>query len=112
MKTAVVLLVTFGLLGAGAASASDKISDLDYLKASRCKAIATGLGSGDTAALDAMLKTQGRSRSDAVLQRASEEMDRAKHETAQTDRKDRLSAELAGPCVAYMSGGKEMAGGR
>lgn len=112
MKSAAILLVTLGLLSAGAAGASDKISDLDYLKATRCKGLATGLGSGDTAALDAMLKTQGRSRSDALLQRATEEMDRARHEAAKSDLKDRLSAELSGPCVAYMSGGKEMAGGR
>src|SRR5215831_20020595 len=108
MKAAAVVLIALGLAGATAASAADRVSDLDYLKANRCKALAVGLGSGDTASLDAMLKAQGRSRSDAVLQRASEEALRAKKEASRPELKDRLSAELSDACSAYMSGGKEM----
>jgi hypothetical protein len=111
MKAAAVLLMTFGLACASAATASERVSDLDYLKANRCKGIAVGLASGDTASLDAMIKAQGKSRSDAVLQRADEEISRAKREAAKTDLKERLSAELSGPCLAYMGGGKEMAAG-
>ena len=111
MKAAAVLLVTFGLACASAATASDRVSDLDYLKANRCKALAVGLGSSDTASLDAMIKAQGRSRSEAVLQRADEEISRAKKEATRPELKDRLSAELSSACVAYMGGGKEMAAG-
>jgi len=111
MKAAAVLLMTFGLACASAATASERVSDLDYLKANRCKGIAVGLASGDTASLDAMIKAQGRSRSDAVQQRADEELSRAKHEAAKADLKERLTAELSGPCLAYMGGGKEMAAG-
>ena len=112
MKAAAVLLTTFGLAcAAGAAAAADHISDLDFLKAERCKALAVGLHAGDTSNLDLLIKAESRSRSDAVMQRADAEMSRAKHEAANTDLKERLSAELSGPCTAYMSGGKEMAAG-
>lgn len=112
MKTAAVLLTVLGLACAGAAAASDRVTDLEYLKANRCKGLAVGLGSGDTAGVDALIKTQGRGRADAVLQRADQELSRAKREAAHADSKDRLAAELSGPCVAYMGGGKEMASGR
>jgi hypothetical protein len=112
MKAAAVLLMTFGLACATAATATERVSDLDYLKANRCKALAAGLGSGDTAALDALIKTQGRSRSDVVLQKADDEIARAKREAGKPELKERLSAELSGPCMAYMSSSKEASAGR
>jgi hypothetical protein len=113
MKAAAILFATAGLAlaVAGVASASPQISDVDYLKANRCKGLAVGLGSGDTAGVDALIKTEGRTRAEAIVQRASDELARGKREAGKTDLKDRLTAELNGPCVAYMSGGKEAAGG-
>jgi hypothetical protein len=111
MKAAAVLVVTLGLVFAGVASASEHVTDLDYLKANRCKGLAVGLGSGDTAGLDALLKAEGRSRPEAVVERGSEEFTKAKREAAKADLKDRVSAELNGPCLAYMGSGKEMAAG-
>jgi hypothetical protein len=115
MKAAAVLFATIGLACAcacaGVASASAHVTDLDYLKANRCKGLAVGLGSGDTAGLDAMIKAEGRSRADAILLRGQEELARGKRDAAKADLKDRLTAELNGPCMAYMSSGKEMAGG-
>ena len=108
---ALALTAAAGLAVAGSAAAFNRVTDLDFLKANRCKGIAVGLASGDTASLDAMIKAQGRSRSDAVQQRADEELSRAKHEAAKADLKERLTAELSGPCLAYMGGGKEMAQG-
>ena len=114
MKAAAVLLMTFGLACATAATATERVSDLDYLKANRCKALAVGLGSGDTSSLDAMIKAQGRSRSDVVLQKADEEAARAKREAGKPELKERLSAELSGACTAYMGSAKEasMGGGK
>jgi hypothetical protein len=111
MKAAAVLLMTFGLACATAATASERVTDLDYLKANRCKGLATTLGS-DTTAIDSLIKVQGRSRGDAVLQRADEELTRAKREAAKPELKERLSAELSGPCLAYMSGAKDASTGR
>ena len=111
MKYAAVLLVTLATATAGVASASSRVTDMDYLRANRCKGLAEGLGGADTASLDAMLRAEGRTRADAVVQRASEELTRGKREAAKSDLKDRLTAELNGPCMAYLSGGKDAAGG-
>jgi hypothetical protein len=112
MKAAAIALATLGLAMAGAAVASERFTDLDYLKANRCKGLATSLGTGDTASLDAVIKAEGRTRADAVLLRAQEEFTRGKRDAAKTDLKDRVSAELNGPCVAYMGGSKDTASAR
>jgi len=111
MKTSAIALAAVGLLAAGAASASDRVSDVDYMRAARCKGLATGLGS-DTSGLDAFLKAQARSRAPYVLDHGQEEMDRAKRQAARAELKDRTSAELAGPCTAYTGQAKDMAASR
>jgi hypothetical protein len=111
MKAAAVLLVTAGLACASVASASAHVSDVDYLKANRCKGLAVGLGAGDTTGLDAFIKSEGRTRAEAIVLRAQDELARGKREAGKADLKDRLTAELSGPCEAYMSAGKEAAGG-
>ena len=108
MKTAAMTFAAVALLAAGAASASERVSDLDYMKAARCKGIAASLGS-DTAALDAFLKEQSRSRVSYVIGRGEEEMTRGKRDAAKTDLKARTGAELSGPCSAYMGQAKTMA---
>jgi len=110
MKIAAVLLATVGLACAGVASASTHVSDVDYLRANRCKGLAMGLGA-DTASLDALIKTEGRSRAESIVLRAQNELDRGKREAAKSDLKERLTAELNGPCEAYMTAGKEASGG-
>jgi hypothetical protein len=111
MKSAAIVLVTLGLACAGAAAATERVSDVDYLKANRCKGLATALG-GDTAGLDALIKAEGRTRNDAILIKGQDELAKAKREASRADSKDRLSAELNGPCLAYMGAGKEVATGR
>jgi len=111
MKTAAIALAAVGLLAAGAASASERVSDLDYMKASRCKGIATALGS-DATALDAFLKVQGQSRQGVVIERGEQEMIRGKREASKAELKDRTGAELSGPCMAYVGEGKDMAAAR
>lgn len=102
MKFAAALLITAGLATASAASASTIKTDLDYLKASRCEGIAAGLGT-DATSLRATLKEESRVRSDVIVNRAKDEMDRAKRQTGDANMKDRLTAELNGPCMAYLS---------
>lgn len=104
MKTAAILLATLGLAVAGAAVASEHLTDVDYLRANRCRGLAEGLGVGDTASLDAMIKTEGRSRVEPIYVRGQEELARGKREAGKTDLKERLSAELNGPCMAYLGG--------
>ena len=104
MKTAAILLATIGLAVAGAAAASSHLTDVDYLKANRCRGLAEGLGSGDIAALDALIKTEGRSRVDTIYSKGQEELVKAKREASRTDGRERLSAELNGPCTAFEGG--------
>jgi hypothetical protein len=109
MKRAAIAFVILGLAVAGSAAASSQVTDVDYLKANRCKGIAAGMGA-DTAGFDAFIKAEGRSRMDYVLQRGEEEASRGKREAADANAKDRLTAELSGGCTAYMGGAKAVAG--
>jgi len=107
MKLAIAIAAA-SLSVAGAAAAAEHVTDVDYLKASRCRGIASGLGA-DTAGLDAFLKAESRSRVDFILRRGEDEASRAKRETRDANLKDRLSGELASTCTAYMGPGKTLA---
>lgn len=109
MKFAAVMLVAAGLAAAGSASASAIHTDVDYLKASRCKGIAQGLGAADTGNLDGALKSESRYRDPVILNRGEDEMNRAKRQAADANLKDKLTAELAGACTAYMGPNKDLA---
>ena len=104
MKIAVIAFAVLGLAAAGSAVASTRLTDVDYLRANRCRGIAAGMGA-DTTSVDALIKAEGRTRLDVILRHGEEEMSRAKRQTADANMKDRLSAELASGCAAYMGGG-------
>ena len=114
MKTAAILLATLslGFCAAGAAAAAEHLSDVDYLKANRCRGIAEGLGAGDTAGLDGLIKAEGRSRVEPVYERGQQELARGKRDATTRDARERLSAELNGPCMAYLGAGKDAASAR
>ncbi|HEY8616278.1 hypothetical protein [Phenylobacterium sp.] len=113
MKAAAIALAALGLAAAaGAASAAERATDLDYMKASRCKGIAETIGSVDTAGLDSFLKEQKKGRQSFVLERANTEFDKARREAKSADRRERLSAELSGACVAYMAGAEKAVAAR
>ena len=111
MKVAAIALAALGLAaaGVGAAAASERVTDMDYIKAGRCRGIAAGMHS-DTAPFDAFLKAEARTRVDLVMRRADDEGAHAKRQASDANLKDQLSAELSGACTAYMAGGgKSMA---
>lgn len=101
MKIVAVVLVAAGLASAGAAAAQDQVPDAAYLKANRCRGLATGLGA-DAAPFKAYLKNQARSRADMIVFKANAEAGQAVREAANPANKDRLTAELAGPCSAFI----------
>ena len=101
MKLAAIALAGLALSAAGSAAAASQVSDVDFLRANRCKGIAAGVGV-DTAGVDAFIKTQGATRLDYILDKGREEYLRAKRETSDANMKDRLNAELATSCTAYM----------
>ncbi|MCR5881009.1 hypothetical protein [Phenylobacterium sp. J367] len=109
MKVAAIAIAALGLVAAGQAGAAERASDLDYMKANRCKGLAETLGSVDTAGLDTYLKAQKKGRQSFVLERGESEFDKARREAKSPDRKDRLNAELTGACMAYMGPDKAVA---
>lgn len=100
MRLAPLALSAAALLVAGSAVATERATDLDYLRASRCRGLATGLAA-DTSALDAYLKVEARTRDLFVVQRGSEEEARGKRDARRAERAARSAEELNGPCQAY-----------
>lgn len=103
MKIIAIAAVAAGMLAA-AGSASAAISDVEFLKANRCMGLAdSGVATVDTAAMDAFIKTERRARSPYALERGRAEYDKGKREgkSVSADRRERLAAELNGPCQAY-----------
>jgi len=105
MKSTAVILVALSLAAAGQASAaatSDHLSDIDWLKANRCRGLAEGFGVSSASSLDSLIKTEGRNRQDVVYAKGQEELQRGKRDAAKTDGKDRFEAELNGYCTAFL----------
>jgi hypothetical protein len=100
MKTTLIAFAALGLAVAGSAAASGHVTDVDYLKASRCKGLATVTGA-DTAGLDAFIKSERGARQSVVLRMADEQVERGKHDAGNANLKDKVTAELAGACAAY-----------
>ncbi len=101
MKYAIIAMAA--VFAAGSAAASDKVTDVDFLKANRCKGLATTLtGVVDTTSLDSFIKAERGARAPYVIERADDEFTKAKKEAKGADRKDRLTAELTGACQAYL----------
>ena len=108
MKYAIIAMAA--VFAAGSAAASDKVTDVDFLKANRCKGLATSLtGVVDTSSLDSFIKAERGARAPYVMERADEEFAKAKKEAKGADRKDRLTAELTGSCQAYFGPASNMA---
>lgn len=60
------------------------LTDVQYLTAARCDGLtaSAALGKGDTAAMDAVLKSEGRSRDPAIMDRAEEMRSDARREAS------------------------------
>lgn len=109
MNVAAVTLASLSLASSAGLAFAGSVTDVDYLKASRCRGIAAGLGA-DASAISAYLKAATAGRGPAILDRGDEEYARAKRE-ARGDGKERLQAELSGPCAAYAGATKAAANG-
>lgn len=108
MKYVVIAIATAAF--AAPAFASEKVTDVDYLKASRCAGLATSIdGVVDPSALTSFVKSERGARATYVIDRGQEEFQRAKKEAKSADRKERLTAELNGACQAYLGGATNMA---
>ena len=106
MKNLIAATVAIAAFASVAGSAAAAVSDVEYLRANRCRGLAEGgLTQVDTAGMDAFLKAEGRTRNAYVAERGKAEFDKAKREakTDSTEKKAKLTAELSGPCQAYKS---------
>jgi hypothetical protein len=106
MRTTAIAIVAAGFAAAAAnVAVAAAPSDLDYLKAARCRGLASAGAPAtvDVAALDAYLKSAERSRTIQVMDRAKAEEARGKRD-AKGKYQDRVVAELNGACMAYMGG--------
>lgn len=108
MKYAVIALAIASV--AAPAFAASKMTDVDYLRASRCKGLATSIeGVVDPAALTSLLKAERGARATYVVDRGEEEFNKARKEGKSADRRERLTAELTGACQAYLGGATSVA---
>lgn len=110
MKAAAIT-VALVTLTAGGALAANAVSDMDYLKASRCKGLAESAGDAtvDAKALNTFLKAESYKRHAVVVERGDAEALRGKREGKSPYARERVMAELSGPCAAYLSDAKAMA---
>ncbi|PZQ54001.1 MAG: hypothetical protein DI570_23550 [Phenylobacterium zucineum] len=110
MKFATLTLIAATLVAGSASAASSNVTDVDYLKANRCKGLATSIsGVVDATSLASFIKSERVGRNTYVVDRGDEEFNRARKEAKSQDRKERLTAELTGPCQAYLSGASNVA---
>ena len=102
------------VLSTAAIAAPDKLTDAQYIAAARCQALmsSSALGPVDTHAVDAVMKTQGASRSPDVAERADDARAKADRDArhAGPDAKASLIAERTGPCQDLLARGPMSAG--
>ena len=98
----ILLAVATALLVTSSALAADQATDMDFLKANRCRGLA-GILAPNTTDLDAWLKSQGKYRTSSVLAQAANQQDAARRQakTTNPERLARLTTELNGPCQLY-----------
>lgn len=89
----------------GASVAEARVSDTDYVRASRCQAIAKSDASksAEAAALAKFLSAEGSGRQPTVQEMAAQAAAKAKRDlrTDSAEKKAKLMAELGGACQAY-----------
>ncbi len=90
---------------AAAQPTTPKLTDVQYMEAARCRALiaSPSLGKEDTTSIDALLKSQGASRTTYVYDKAGEmQSDAARQASgASPERKANLIAERDGTCAAF-----------
>jgi hypothetical protein len=104
-----LIMVAPLVLTTAAIAAPDKFTDSQYIAAARCQALMTSanLGPVDAQAIDAVMKTQGASRSPDVADRAEDARAQAQRAASHAGAygKGALIAERDGPCHALFTSG-------
>jgi hypothetical protein len=93
------------MVAAGAASAAQQtLTDVEYLRASRCAGLSKTLASADADQLSAVMKAERGVRADYIVGRAGLEYEKARKEAKKDSRRETLTEELKGPCSAFLGG--------
>jgi hypothetical protein len=105
MRLAMIAFAAAAGLAASANAQTGRLSDLDFVRVAECSGYAHGL-KADASKLDALLKTEGRGRSDAIGERADGARDSAESRArgAKGVALDQIHSELAGACAALTAG--------
>jgi hypothetical protein len=110
MKFIALALAAAATFATSAATAGERMSDVQYLKAARCKGLAASLtGVVDNKALNAVVREAGRQRTIYVMERADNEYAQALRDARVDARKEKLTAELTGSCQAFLGGASHVA---
>lgn len=84
------------------AQAGERLTDMQYVQAVRCQALAGGLGV-DTSAVDAVVRAERSGRHSYIAERASEARRTARRDVARAEGRARAGQELAQSCSAWVS---------
>ncbi len=113
-RSASVALATLAIAAAALtpAMAAPTLSDVAYMQAARCAGLAQG-AKLDTHGVDALLNTQGVSRTADVLDRADALRDTARLRASRAGplEQQAMAAEMAGACQPYLGQGGQAAAG-
>jgi carbamoylphosphate synthase small subunit len=109
MRIAAPAILLAAIAAAGfATAASAAVSDSDFIRASRCKGIAEGLGV-DAADLTSFVRAEGRTRLPIITDQAAAAEKKARRDVAKAEAKSRFETELSGVCAAYAGAPKAVA---
>lgn len=104
MRNAALAIAAAATLAAWGAPASARISDVDYIQASRCHALASVKGGADAEALKAYTKVEARGRHATVKRMADDAASRAGRDARSdsADKQAKAAAELGGVCQVFL----------
>jgi hypothetical protein len=94
---------TSAFAGVASAQSPERISDVAYIAAARCEGLAQG-AKLDTSAIKKLMVVQDNDRLPYIEDKADQARDDAKRMASRSDgyTKESVSAELNGPCQAYL----------
>lgn len=106
MNTSRFACLALALAVATPVVAAPRLTDRQFVQASRCQALAkaSNLGAADAAAFSALVKAQRQGRADYIVEKASEAVSAAAGQARRADdaAKVDLIAERDGPCQALL----------
>lgn len=105
MKILTISVFALSISAGAAFAAQSEMTDVEYIKASRCAGLAktlTNVVDGDQ--LAALMKSERGVRADYIIGRAGDAYEQGRKEAKKEARRETLTAELSGSCAALLSG--------